>query len=207
MTKYPIVLTAAEVRAAEQALFNAGMPVADLMEKAGSRVADVIRQRYDPQPALILCGPGNNGGDGYVVARLLKREGWQVTVAALGEPQSETAKKMRHLWAEPCADIGAVNASPVLIDALFGIGLARPLDEALQKYVRELADGAMIRIAVDLPSGISTDDGALLGDVPDFDLTVALGALKPAHVKQPGAAKCGEIVLADIGLPMLDDRG
>ena len=152
-------------------------------------------------PALVLCGPGNNGGDGYVIARHLAARGGTVRVAASGEPRSQAARAMRERWDGPVEPLAEAAPAALLIDALFGTGMARPLDPAIAGPLERLAAAAAIRIAVDLPSGVGTDDGALLGPAIAFDMTVALAVLKPAHRLQPAAALMGRLVLADIGIP------
>lgn len=200
MSKGWPVLTAAETRAAEQAIFDGGMPVIDLMEKAGAAAARIIATEFAPAEALILCGPGNNGGDGYVIGRCLRERGWTVRMVAFAEPKSDTARLARQRWHGPVEQIGNEAAAPLFIDSLFGIDISRSLEPALQRIVAGLVEAADHAIAIDLPSGVSTDDGRLLGHVPRYDLTIALGCLKPAHLRQPGASRCGKIKVADIGL-------
>jgi len=195
-----IVLTAAEMRAAEEAAIAAGTPVATLMERAGAAAAEAIRRFAGPLPALVLCGPGNNGGDGYVVARELAARGVAVRVAALAEPNSEAARAARDAWGGRPEPLTEAAPAPLLIDALFGTGLARPLDAAAAGRLAELAAAARVRVAIDLPSGAATDDGAILSAVPDFDLTVTFQTLKPSHLLQPAARHMGRIVVADIGI-------
>lgn len=190
------VLTAAQTRAAEQVIFDAGVPVVDLMEKAGAAVAQAIRDHYPPTETLILCGPGNNGGDGYVVARLLREAGWQVRVAASGAPKTKAARIACHRWKGSAESLSDALPAPLLIDALFGTGLTRALDPAIAQPFNRLAALASHCAAIDVPSGIDTDDGSTYGEVPQFDLTVALGVLKPAHANP----LCGKVVLGDIGL-------
>ena len=200
------ILTAAEMRAAEEATIATGTPVETLMERAGEAVAEAAWRYAATPPTLIVCGPGNNGGDGYVAARFLKERGVPVRVAATGEPRTDAARAARSLWTGPVEDFTAARPAPLLIDALFGTGLARPLDGAMSAKLLDLAAAARLRIAVDLPSGVSTDDGVLLSPVPDYDLTIALGALKPAHRLQPSASRCGLVATADIGLGAIDAR-
>lgn len=200
MTGRPI-LTAAETRAAEEAVFATGVTVEQAMERAGATVAEAAWRHAGNMAVLVLCGPGNNGGDGYVIARHLKARGVKVRVAASGEPRSDAARAMRARWAGPVEALADAAPGALLIDALFGTGLARPLDPAVAGPLARLAASATIRIAVDLPSGIGTDDGALLGPAIGYDMTVALAVLKPAHLLQPAAALMGRLVLGDIGIP------
>ena len=195
-----IILTAAEMRAAEQRAIDAGTPVETLMERAGCAAADAIWSYAGPLPALVLCGPGNNGGDGYVIARALAERGADVRVAALGEPASPAAIAARARWTGPVGTLDEAKPAALLVDALFGTGLKRPLDPAAAEALARLAAAVQVRVAVDLPSGVATDDGAILSPVPDCDLTVTFATLKPSHLLQPAARHMGRIVIADIGL-------
>jgi len=189
------------MRAAEQRATDAGTSVETLMERAGAALAEAAHRYAGKLPALILCGPGNNGGDGYVAARHLAERGFSVRVATLGEPRSSAAKSARGQGAgavEPLSD--KVATAPVLIDALFGTGLKRGLEAAVEKHLLKLSDEAKLSIACDLPSGVDSDNGAELSKIPDFDLTVTFGALKPAHRLSPSLHRCGRVVLADIGV-------
>jgi ADP-dependent NAD(P)H-hydrate dehydratase / NAD(P)H-hydrate epimerase len=194
------ILTADEMRAAEEAAIAAGTPVETLMERAGIAAAEAIRLFAGPLPTLVLCGPGNNGGDGYVVARALKEKGVVVRVAALAEPKSEAARAARERWDGPVATLAEAKPAPLLVDALFGTGLGRPLDEGLSQALCAFAEQARVRVAIDLPSGVATDDGCILSPVPDFGLTVTFATLKPSHLLQPAARHMGRIVVADIGI-------
>ena len=194
------VLTAAEMRAAEAAAIAAGTPASLLMERAGIAAAEAAWRFAGPLPTLVLCGPGNNGGDGYVMARRLAERGAPVRVAAAGEPGTPDARAARAAWQGPVESLVDAAPAPLVVDALFGTGLARPLDEALARRLADLAAGARVRVAVDLPSGIATDDGAILSPVPDFDLTVTFATLKPSHLLQPAARYMGRIAVADIGI-------
>jgi hydroxyethylthiazole kinase-like uncharacterized protein yjeF len=167
------------MRAAEEAAIAAGTPVGELMERAGKAAAEAIWRFAGPLPALVLCGPGNNGGDGHVIARELAARGVAVRVTALG-------------------GLAAAEPAPLLIDALFGTGLSRPLEQA--RALLGLAAAATVRVAIDLPSGVATDDGRILSPVPDYDLTITFQTLKPSHLLQPAARHMGRIVVADIGI-------
>lgn len=200
MTGRPI-LTAEKMRAAEQRAVDGGASVEELMERAGQGLAEAAYRFAGPTPALVLCGPGNNGGDGYVAARNLAARGIPVRVAAIGEPRSDAARWARGEWSgEVEALTDSTSSAPLLIDCLFGTGLKRGLEEAVSKQLCRLCDQAIIKVAGDLPSGVESDSGAQLSEIPLFDLTVAFGALKPAHLLFPAMHKCGRVVLADIGI-------
>jgi len=194
------VVTAAEMRAAEQHAITAGTSVETLMDRAGKGVAAAVHRLAAGAPVLVLCGPGNNGGDGYVAAAALAVAGHFVRVAASAEPTSDAAKAARAGWSGPVESLDDARPAPVLVDALFGTGLSRGLDAGLSARLCALAGRARLAIAVDLPSGVATDDGAVLSRVPDFDLTLALGAVKPAHLLQPAARHCGAVKLIEIGV-------
>jgi hydroxyethylthiazole kinase-like uncharacterized protein yjeF len=195
------ILTTEAIRAAEQAAIDSGAKVETLMERAGAALAEAALRFAGPLPVLVLCGPGNNGGDGYVAARHLSERGIDVRVAALAEPRSDSAKWAKSSFGGGVETLGPETApAPLLIDALFGTGLKKPLEEPAVKELLRLSEAASIRVTCDVPSGVDSDGGALISDTPNFDLTVAFGALKPAHRLMPAMAKCGRVVLADIGI-------
>lgn len=190
------ILTAAEMRAAEE---DSGVPLSELMKCAGAAVAEAAWRYGGGRPVLILCGPGNNGGDGYVAARLLAAREIDLRVAAIGDPKTDLARNAREGWTGPVSALSGTKPAAVLVDGLFGTGLNTALMGDWLTSYRALNEKAAFRIAVDLPSGIATDSGEDLGACA-ADLTLALGALKPAHLLQPGAALCGTVQVADIGL-------
>jgi len=195
------ILTAEAMRAAEQAAIDCGTSVETLMERAGAALAEAAYRFAGPMPVLILCGPGNNGGDGYVAARHLAARGVVVRVAALSSPNSEAAKWARSQWKGQVETLSVETApAPLVIDALFGTGLKHGLEDDISKEFSHLCQAAIVSIACDLPSGVETDSGAELSGVPDFDMTVTFGAMKPAHLLHPAMHKCGRLVLADIGI-------
>lgn len=193
------VLTAAETRSAEEAVMAAGVSVDTLMERAGLALARAVWRFGGGRSTLILCGPGNNGGDGYVAARLLQSWGVPVRLAALLPPATAVAKRAAAQWSGKVEGLAGADPAPILVDAIFGTGLSRALDADLVASLTRLRAAARMVIAADVPSGVETDSGADLGAIP-ADVTVALGALKPAHLLQPSASLCGHIVSADIGL-------
>ena len=195
------ILTGEVMRSAEQTAIDGGTPVEVLMERAGAALADAVVRFAGPVPALILCGPGNNGGDGYVAARHLAERGVKVRVAALTDPRSAAAQWARSNYEGEVERLSDhTQPAPLLIDALFGTGLRKQLEEAVTQQLRLLADGSLVRVCCDLPSGVDSDSGAELSPVPSFDLCVTFGALKPAHRLMPAMARCGRVVLADIGI-------
>jgi hydroxyethylthiazole kinase-like uncharacterized protein yjeF len=194
------ILTVAEMAAADARAIAAGTPGIELMERAGAAVADAICERFGPQPAAVLCGPGNNGGDGYVVARLLQARGWPVEVRAFGEPATADAREARSRWDGPVASpAGQLDAS-LWIDAMFGAGLSRPLDGEAAAAALQLAQQPEQVVAIDVPSGLPGDTARPVGACVCAGLTVTFHARKPAHVLEPGRDRCGEVVVADIGL-------
>lgn len=191
------ILTAAAIKAAEQA---APAGLADLMDRAGRSLAEAAFRFAGPMPVLLLCGPGNNGGDGYVAARILAASGLEVRVAALGEPATNLARAARQGWNGSPENIFEAAPAPLLIDCLFGTGLTRGLEQSVAQRLAALSAAAQYCVAADLPSGVHADSGAILSPIPHYDLTVAFGVLKPAHRLMPAMPRLGRLVLADIGL-------
>lgn len=195
------ILSVTEMGQADAAAIAAGTPGTVLMERAGAAVAEAIGARFRPQPTAVLCGPGNNGGDGYVIARLLKARGWPVEVRALAPAGAADAKAAAAQWDGPVEELGGdLPAADLFVDALFGAGLARPLEGAAAAVAQRLAQTPEKVVAVDIPSGVPGDTGLPVGPSVAAGLTVTFHAKKPAHVLEPGRGRCGEIVVADIGL-------
>lgn len=192
------ILTVAQMRAAEEALIAGGETVDSLMQRAGEGAAEWVWRVAAGRPVTVLCGPGNNGGDGYVIAECLRQRGLGVTVLAPLEPRTEAAQRAHAAFD---GEIGTRGKGGVFVDCLFGSGLGRPLGAALAGLVRELARTHSYRVAIDLPSGVESDSGALLGkDLPRYDLTLALGAWKFAHWSMPAMAIMGQRRLVPIGV-------
>lgn len=199
------IVTAAQMREAEAAVFASGVSQIELMECAGLAVAREVRRFGGRAPVLVLAGPGNNGGDAYVVARHLAAWGQDVAVAALGTPKAGAAAEMAARWNGEVLALEQAQSRPVLVDGLFGTGITRPLDRDVAEPLARLCREASFRIAIDLPSGFDTDSGDRLDSPAWADVTVALGALKPAHVLFPASGTCGTVMLADIGVPVPDE--
>ena len=195
------ILTTAEMAKADAFAVAHGTPSLTLMENAGRAVADAILARFKPCAVTVLCGPGNNGGDGFVVARLLDEEGFTVRVAHDADPRGD-ARAMSEQWkgARVALTPAALDGAKLVVDALFGAGLSRPLEAAAAQVVEVLNDLPVV--AIDMPSGVSGDSGQPLGSVHvRAALTVTFFRKKPGHLLLPGRELCGEIVLADIGIP------
>jgi hydroxyethylthiazole kinase-like uncharacterized protein yjeF len=198
------ILTVSEMRAAEETAVQAGATLMDLMRAAGEAVGEQTRRMASGAPVLILCGPGNNGGDGYIAAAALAKAGHSVRVAASAEPRTDLAKAAYATWNREVEALGDADPAPIVVDALFGIGPTRAVPPEIDAALRRLLPAAKFRIAVDVPSGVGADDASVpdyLSGAASFDLTLAVGALKPAHVLQPGGSACGEVRIVDIGLP------
>ncbi|MEM6856388.1 MAG: NAD(P)H-hydrate dehydratase [Pseudomonadota bacterium] len=195
------VLTADQMRAAEQRIFDVGTSVGELMEIAAGGAAQWVRRLAAGRKVTVLCGPGNNGGDGYVIARRLREWGLHVQVVAPAPPKTDAAKDARAAWSEVVLTSGGKSDGEVFIDCLFGSGLTRPLDAEHALLLRDLAERHAICIAIDVPSGIAADTGAALNEkLPRFDVTLALGAWKYAHCLSAARAYCGTQRLVEIGI-------
>ncbi|MBV1798285.1 NAD(P)H-hydrate dehydratase [Siccirubricoccus sp. G192] len=186
---------------ADAAAIAGGIPGLALMEAAGRAVARAARRRFRPCRTLVLAGPGNNGGDGYVAARLLEAMGWPVAVAALAPPRPGTdAAEAAARWRGPMLDFTPAEAgrAGLVLDAVFGAGLSRDLDGSVAAVLRAVR---VPILAVDVPSGLDGATGQVRGFAPQAALTVTFFRLKPGHLLLPGRSLCGETQLAPIGLP------
>jgi hydroxyethylthiazole kinase-like uncharacterized protein yjeF len=195
------VLSVEETRAAEQAVFDAGTDPYALMCRAGEGAAEIIWRVGHKRPVLVLCGPGNNGGDGFVIARSLRDRGVLVRVAAIGESKTASSQRARADWGGPVEDIAHAEPAAQVVDALFGIGLTCGVQ---QDRWCSLIEAAQHSYAIDVPSGVESDTAALLSPVPRFDICLALGVLKPAHVLLPAAERARSLVHVPIGLDAAD---
>ena len=238
------LLTAAQMRAIEQAAIESGEVTGlELMERAGRGVVDAIFEEWpaldrrgaspsrspgylepdegDPLSAVVLCGPGNNGGDGFVVARLLRDLGWEVEVFSYGDPEKlpPDARVNYQRWLDEgevkafAVDVGSFDAEylkfpneiDLVVDGLFGTGLTRPftgvfslLSNAQARVL--LQDQGVKFVAIDTPSGLCADSGRVLGNVIAADLTVTFHSKKVGHVLGDGPTSCGRVQTKSIGL-------
>ena len=194
------LLTVEEMGRADRLAADHGHPGFELMRNAGAAIADAVRRRWSPRPVLVLAGPGNNGGDGFIAAERLQAAGWPVRVALLGsrEALAGDAAEAAKTWPGPVEPLGpaALGDARLIIDALFGAGLKRPVSGPARE-VLEAAESLPL-VAVDLPSGIAGDSGAVLGHAPRAALTVTFFRKKPGHLLLPGRLHCGEVEVAYI---------
>lgn len=197
------IVTVEQMAAIDAAAERAGIATQHLMLRAGQAVAAAIVQRFSPRPVTVLCGPGNNGGDGWAAAAILRAQGWPVRIEALAGPEQlgGAAGEAARAWRGEVHELGSgAPEAELYVDALFGAGLSRPLEGAAALYAGTLAPDRVV--AVDVPSGIAGNSGEPLG-AAHFRacLTVTFVRKKPAHVLMPGRNWCGETIVADIGAP------
>ncbi|MGC2032961.1 MAG: NAD(P)H-hydrate epimerase, partial [Steroidobacteraceae bacterium] len=198
------LLSVAQMTEADRAAIAAGVPGSVLMQNAGEAVAREITRRWSPRAVTVLCGPGNNGGDGFVVAVALAQAGWPVRVATLGHRENLRGDARLHAarWSGSVEAVtpAAIDGAALVVDALFGSGLSRALDGEVLATLGAVAQRALPLIAVDVPSGVMGDTGANLGAAPAA-CTVTFARKKRGHALLPGRELCGDIVVADIGIP------
>ncbi|HSW63749.1 MAG TPA: NAD(P)H-hydrate dehydratase [Dissulfurispiraceae bacterium] len=210
--------TAEEMRLIDrETIGQYGIPSAVLMERAGLAVAEKVKAHYPREKIVVLCGSGNNGGDGLVAARNLHAEGHRVTVHMVVHRESlsdECSAQLRiaESFGVPivfAADLAAADLhGSVVLDAMFGTGLSKPLTGALSALVRLVNDVGVPIISVDISSGVSADTGEILGAAIRATQTVTFGLPKRGHVLRPGADYTGRLSVADIGFPpaLMHDR-
>jgi len=199
------LLSCAEMARADAAAISGGTPGIDLMEAAGRAVAEAVMERHLPRPVVVLCGPGNNGGDGFVAARHLHAAGWPVRVALLGERAAlrGDAALAAKAWSGPieAAHPALLEGKPLVVDALFGAGLSRPIDGVAGDLIDAMNAQALHVVAVDVPSGLHGDSGAVMARAPVAECTVTFFRAKPGHYSIDGLRHCGVLRVADIGIP------
>ena len=201
------LLSVSEMYEADKAAVMSGVPGVALMEAAGLAVAEAVQRGWAERPVLVLCGPGNNGGDGFVAARHLAQAGWPVRLALLGDRGSLSGDAAHHagLWQGEVLPLTANvldGEAPLVIDALFGAGLSRPLEGVVAELAERIAAAGLPVVAVDVPSGLAGDSGEALGGLAIKAVeTITFFRKKPAHLLLPGRKFCGQVTLVDIGIP------
>jgi NAD(P)H-hydrate epimerase len=200
------LLTAEEMGRADRLAIEAGVAGATLMENAGRAVADEVAKRIpDGETVAVLCGPGNNGGDGFVAARHLVDRGYKVRLGFDGDitrlPNDAAGMAGRFAGSREPLSTDILVGADVVVDALFGAGLARPIEGTLAGLIESVNASGIPVVAVDVPSGIDGSTGEVRGVAIEAAATVTFFRLKPGHLLLPGRGHCGEITLADIGIP------
>jgi ADP-dependent NAD(P)H-hydrate dehydratase / NAD(P)H-hydrate epimerase len=198
------LLTPQQMGEADRLTIAGGVAGIVLMEKAGRGVADTVSRRWPRQPLVVLCGPGNNGGDGFVAARVLAERGWPVRVALLGDvaglrgDAAEAAARW-HGAVEPLVP-AALDGACLAVDGIFGAGLTRPVEGVARAVIEALALRRLPVVAIDVPSGVDGASGEIRGIAPRAGATVTFFRKKPGHLLLPGRIHCGEIILVQIGI-------
>ncbi|HEX2379719.1 MAG TPA: NAD(P)H-hydrate dehydratase [Methyloceanibacter sp.] len=200
------LLTAEEMACADRLTSEGGVPGATLMENAGRAVADEVSRRFpDAETVAVLCGPGNNGGDGFVAARHLKERGYKVRLGFNGDPARlpADAAAMAERWGEARQKLSSdlLSGGDVVVDALFGASLARPIEGAFAELIDRVNASDLPVVAIDVPSGIDGTTGEVRGTAIKAIATVTFFRRKPGHLLLPGRLHCGEVKLAQIGIP------
>ena len=199
------ILTVEQAYQADRLAEETGIESYALMQKAGAALAQAVQGLDTAGPVQVWCGPGANGGDGYVAARILRDAGLEVAVHALGDPahlKGDAARACAQ-WGGPVAPARpeAMASGGVILDALFGAGLSRPLQGTAAQLARAMTESAAAVVSADLPSGIAGDNGAPPGPHVRADVTVTFFRKKCAHVLEPARSACGRVVVAGIGIP------
>ncbi|KZB67896.1 bifunctional ADP-dependent (S)-NAD(P)H-hydrate dehydratase/NAD(P)H-hydrate epimerase [Thalassospira lucentensis] len=198
------ILTTEQMYEADRKTIDAGTAGDVLMENAGAAVVAEIVSRWTPRSVTVLCGPGNNGGDGFVVARLLRHAGWSVRLGLLCEAEKLTGDAALNAgrWdgaverLSPALLVGA----DLIVDCLFGAGLARSIEGELAELVCAVNACGVPVIAVDVPSGVDGNGGEVRGVSIKADVTVTFCRSKPGHYLLPGRVLCGQLIVCDIGI-------
>lgn len=206
------ILDAEQMRATDaRASRKFAIPSLILMENAAIAVSAVLRESFpDAANIAVICGPGQNGGDGFAIARHLHNEGLAITIftlAGAGERDAAATNiaicRALELPIEPADDSLSTRlaAADLIVDAMFGVGLSRPLEGSAAAAASAINGAGAPVLAVDVPSGARASSGVIEGEVVDADVTVALAAIKPCHVIEPASSRCGVVVAVDIGIP------
>jgi hydroxyethylthiazole kinase-like uncharacterized protein yjeF len=205
------LLTTEEMYQADRLAEASGIDSLDLMENAGRAIFEAIVDRYEQGLVAVLCGPGNNGGDGFVVARLLQDAGWPVTLGLLGDKSllKGDAATNAERWTGEIKPLAAemLDEAAIIVDAIFGAGLSRDLSPEFISLVDAINASDAPCVAVDVPTGIQGTTGQMMGSAVRANASITFFRKKPGHLLLPGRIHCGDVICADIGIPdgVLDD--
>ena len=199
------LLTPQQMADADRLTIAGGTAGFVLMERAGQGVADAVSRHWPPRPLIVLCGPGNNGGDGFVAARVLAERGWSVRVALLGSVAAlrGDAAEAAAGWQGVVAPLepAVLDGAALVVDGIFGAGLTRPVEGAARAVIEALDERQLPVVAIDVPSGVDGASGEVRGTAPRAATTVTFFRMKPGHLLLPGRGQCGETTLVQIGIP------
>ncbi len=202
------ILNAAKMKAVDQfTIDEVGIPAMVLMEQAALSVAAVMRNSISRSDRILaVCGVGNNGGDGVAIARILKEYGYHVSIMMIGDETKMTDETKLQLQIAKKLGVDIINTGRiveynVIIDAIFGIGLSKPITGEIERVVKEINQAHNRVFSVDIPSGIHADNGNVMNVAVIADTTVTFGLNKQGVVLYPGCMYAGEIIVADIGFP------
>ena len=208
MIKY--ALNSQQMREIEKLALNSKSDAINLMARAGTEVYNVMVERFKPCKVLIICGSGNNGGDGYVVANLLLKNNWDVKILQVASPKTEQAKYYCQQFKGEIISFKDVcknlEEAELIVDAIFGIGLSKKVPNDIAKLIKQINEKSKKCIAIDIPSGISATTGEILGDAIKAELTVTFHSKKIGHLLMPGLVNSNEVVVTDIGLPKIKEQ-
>ncbi|MFZ2469966.1 MAG: NAD(P)H-hydrate epimerase, partial [Parvibaculum sedimenti] len=197
------LLSVEEMARSDRLTIDGGKPGIELMENAGRLVAEAVAARFPRGPVSVLCGPGNNGGDGFIAARLLRDWGWGVTLFLLGERERLTgdAAEAAHRWAGPVHPLtaDAAQGASFVVDGIFGAGLSREVTGVVAELIGRVNEAKLPVAAIDVPTGLDGDTGEVRGAAFEAKLTVTFFRKKPGHMVFPGRRLCGELVVGEIG--------
>lgn len=211
-----LLATTEEARRLDRrAMEEYGIPEAVLMENAGSSVVRLMKEHisWEDTQVVVVCGTGNNGGDGFVIARYAHEEGAHVTVLVMGNEahMSEASRMYRHVLEKMCIHVVPITKAQeaktylqkadIVVDALIGTGLTSAVTGEKAKLILEMNDAEALRISVDVPSGLLCDTGQTPGMAVMADFTVALGSIKRGHILYPGSMHTGKLLYSPIGIP------
>lgn len=206
MISQTALLNVCQTKQADSLLIRSGSSSLDLMKKVGFAAAKEIHKRWSMCAVTVLCGPGNNGGNGFALALSLVEMGWPVRVAAVCERSHMTDDTAHYaaLWLGPIELIShaVLHGAVLVVDALYGAELNRALEGSVLEILAATVQKKIPIVSIDVPSGLNGDTGQDMGAVPAV-LTITFLSKKPGHVLLPGRILCGELVLADIGTPAL----
>lgn len=199
------VLSTEQIKKADQMAIEDGIAGITLMENAGRAAFEIINERFEPCPVVVLCGPGNNGGDGLVIASLLKQNGWDVLVA-LSCNSSELKGDAKTVFERYDGDVVAFSKNILdgrflVIDAIFGVGLSRSVQAEILEMIEAVNNSRLDVVSIDIPSGINSDTGKPMDVAVNAVLTITFVRKKLGHMLMPGLESCGEtVVVEDIGI-------